>query len=249
MLTRSRRGDGADRRAVTGRGRNSPARDFPERGCGLDWRQQRRTEFGPGASAASRTVRYRTGRQRPSRSARARSRRSTGATASSSITCIRCARRPAGRRRHLPGLLRAADEARLARAAALAARHLAADVPCQGGAQLHDRLPSRPAHRARRPWAAPSELEPLSGAEAETDQRGHPSEGAAAGRHPGLGGPRAARPHADLRPAAPRPRQRRHRAAPASFRRATLRTAMSRAQARYLAQVRQLAPEFFPEGA
>jgi hypothetical protein len=29
----------------------------------------------------------------------------------------------------------------------------------------------------------------------------------------------------------------------------TLRTAMSRAQARYLAQVRQLAPEFFPDRA
>ena len=61
-------------------------------------------------------------------------------------------RRPAGCRRYLPGLLRKGDETKLSRPAALAARHLAADVSFQGGAQLRDRLPSwqAPARRGRR---------------------------------------------------------------------------------------------------
>ena len=73
-------------------------------------------------------------------------------------------------------------------------------------------------HRARRlreqAVGGTAELEPFVGARARNHQRGEPSQGAAAHRHPRLGGPRAPGPPADLRQAAPRPRQRDHRPAP-----------------------------------
>ena len=57
-------------------------------------------------------------------------------------------------------------------------------------------------HRARRrreeAVGGTAELEPLFGAPGRNHQCGEPSEGAAAHRHPGLGGPRAPGPQADL---------------------------------------------------
>ncbi len=96
------------------------------------------------AGRSNRTVRYRIGRQRPSAGS-GRGRGVLSASQPAHLPLHPLARRPAGRRRYLPGVLRKADEAGLPGAAALAARHLAAGVSFQGGAQLRDRLPSRPA--------------------------------------------------------------------------------------------------------